>query len=51
VAHYRLSWLASNPPKQVVRFTLDGVPHRLVLTAEIPVRAGTLASPRNRPGP
>ena len=34
VVHTEMMYLTSNPPKQVVSFTLDGVSHRLVFTIE-----------------
>jgi len=48
VAHQKLSWLTSNPPKQIVSFTLNDTTHRLVLTADIPVRVSTLSGAGNR---
>lgn len=34
VVHAKMMYLTSNPPKQVVSFSLDGVSHRLVFTVD-----------------
>ena len=34
VAHTRLMYLTSNPPKQIVSFRLDSISHRLVFTID-----------------
>jgi hypothetical protein len=34
VVHSKMTYLTSNPPKQVVSFRLDGVSHRLVFTID-----------------
>jgi PBP1b-binding outer membrane lipoprotein LpoB len=34
VVHSKMTYLTSNPPKQVVSFYLDGVSHRLVFTID-----------------
>ena len=35
VSHNRITVFASNPPKHVVRFSLDGVSHRLLLDGDV----------------
>lgn len=35
VSHNRITVFTSNPPKHVVRFSLDGVSHRLLLDGDV----------------
>ena len=35
VSHNRMTVFTSNPPKHVVRFSLDGVSHRLLLEGDV----------------
>ena len=50
VHHHRLTWMTSNPPQQKVYFTLDGVRHNLVLTADVEVSVRTLESLQDNAG-
>ena len=42
VSHNRITVFASNPPKHVVRFSLDGVTHRLLLDGDVDLAVAPL---------
>jgi hypothetical protein len=42
VGYRKLTWLASNPPQQIVTFKLDDTKHRLTLPADVPIFATRL---------